>query len=162
MDRRRCAPYTLPFPYPYPMASKQGAGALTTVAAQEAVKGKKALHSARTPPPGNNVRQLSAKAAADYLPFVRSDRHKGPVAAVVDFVIAGHRLKARRAAAACLRQGQCVGDFRERTAVRLVPVRTFRPHTQCAVQHLCCMACFLLLEVARMGVHPYSACRVCV
>lgn len=31
----------------------------------------------------------------DYLPFVRSDRHKGPVAAVVDFVIAGHRLKVR-------------------------------------------------------------------
>ena len=69
-------------------------------AAQEAVKGKKALHSARQPPP-HNVRQLSAKAASDYLPFVRADRHKGPVAAVVDFVIAGHRLKARRAAAGC-------------------------------------------------------------
>ncbi|KAK9827311.1 hypothetical protein WJX81_003519 [Elliptochloris bilobata] len=61
-------------------------------AEQEAIKGKKALHGARQPPP-NNVRQLSAKAASDYLPFVRSDRHKGPVTAVVDFVIAGHRLK---------------------------------------------------------------------
>ena len=60
------------------------------------MKGKKALHGARQPPP-NSVRQLSAKAAMDYLPFVRSDRHKGPVAAVVDFVIAGHRLKVRSA-----------------------------------------------------------------
>ena len=63
-------------------------------AAQDARKGKKALHGARQPPP-NSVRQLSAKAAMDYLPFLRSDRHKGPVAAVVDFVIAGHRLKVR-------------------------------------------------------------------
>jgi len=77
----------------------RGASAESGGAAQEAVKGKKALHSARQPPP-HNVRQLSAKAASDYPPFVRADRHKGPVAAVVDFVIAGHRLKARRAAAA--------------------------------------------------------------
>ena len=127
-------------------------------AAPEAVKGKKALHSARQPPP-HNVRQLSAKAASDYLPFVRADRHKGPVAAVVDFVIAGHRLKARRAAAA--RHAKGAGPIvRHSTVVRMLLLSAVR--VSCgghpSAVGMACSLCTAASEHAVTTCVPHAPC----